>query len=71
MATIQIPKGFQVFIQELNTIQHQKSKLMTFRSVLYATDASLYQLQPLAVAIPSHESDLIKIIQIANKYNIL
>ncbi|MBK8054747.1 MAG: FAD-binding protein [Saprospiraceae bacterium] len=70
MATIQIPKGFQVFIQELNTISTSEIKTDDLSLGLYATDASLYQLQPLAVAIPSHESDLIKIIQIANKYNI-
>ena len=37
---------------------------------LYATDASIYQLQPLAVAIPKNEAELIDLVQLANKYNI-
>jgi FAD/FMN-containing dehydrogenase/Fe-S oxidoreductase len=37
---------------------------------IYATDASLYQLKPIAVAIPKDEHDLIKMIQLANKYQI-
>lgn len=70
MATIQLPKDFQIFLDELNTITTSEIKTDDLSLGLYATDASLYQLQPLAVAIPSNESDLIKIIQIANKYNV-
>lgn len=70
MATIQLPKDFQIFLVELNTITTSEIKTDDLSLGLYATDASLYQLQPLAVAIPSNESDLIKIIQIANKYNV-
>ncbi len=70
MATIQLPKDFQIFLDELNTITTSEIKTDDLSLGLYATDASLYQLQPLAVAIPSNENDLIKIIQIANKYNI-
>jgi FAD/FMN-containing dehydrogenase/Fe-S oxidoreductase len=70
MATIDLPKDFPVFIQELNTITTSEIKTDNLSLGVYATDASLYQLLPLAVAIPSNESDLIKIIQIANTYNI-
>ncbi|MBK8625654.1 MAG: FAD-binding oxidoreductase [Saprospiraceae bacterium] len=70
MATVQLPKDFQIFIQELQSITTSEIKTDDLSLGFYATDASLYKLQPLAIAIPSNESDLIKIIQIANKYNI-
>lgn len=70
MSTKYFPSDLIVFRQELDTITSSEIKTDDLTLGLYATDASLYQLQPLAVAIPSNESDLIKIIQIANKYNI-
>lgn len=36
---------------------------------LYATDASLYQVEPLLVTIPKTEKDIVEIIRIANNYN--
>ncbi|MBK9255922.1 MAG: FAD-binding protein [Saprospiraceae bacterium] len=35
---------------------------------LYATDASMYQLKPIAIAIPSSESDLIKMVKLASTF---
>lgn len=70
MSTKYFPSDLTVFIQELNTITTSEIKTDDLSLGLYATDASLYQLQPLAVAIPSNESNLIKIVQIANKYGI-
>ncbi len=70
MSTKYFPSDLIFLFQELNTITTSEIKTDDLSLGLYATDASLYQLQPLAVAIPSNESDLIKIIQIANKYNI-
>jgi FAD/FMN-containing dehydrogenase/Fe-S oxidoreductase len=37
---------------------------------LYSTDASIYQIEPLGVAIPRHEDDLAAIVSLAAKYNI-
>lgn len=70
MATKYFPSDLILLFQELNSITTSEIKTDDLSLGLYATDASLYQLQPLAVAIPSNKSDLIKIIQIANKYNI-
>ncbi len=70
MANIYFPSDLIIFFQELNTITTSEIKTDDLTLGLYATDASLYQLKPLAVAIPNNESDLIKIIQTANKYNI-
>jgi len=70
MSTIYFPSDLIVFILELQSITTSEIKTDELSLGLYATDASLYQLQPIAVAIPSNESDLIKIIQIANKHGI-
>ncbi|HMT52707.1 MAG TPA: FAD-linked oxidase C-terminal domain-containing protein [Saprospiraceae bacterium] len=70
MATIITAKNVQECIRELNTISTSEIKSDDLSLGLYATDASLYQIHPLAVAIPSSEADLINIIQIANKYNV-
>lgn len=37
---------------------------------IYATDASLYQVRPIAVVIPKSKQDIFQIIQIANEYNL-
>ena len=70
MATIINAKNVQECIRELNTISTSEIKSDDLSLGLYATDASLYQIQPLAVAIPTCEADLINIVQITNKYNI-
>lgn len=70
MATIQLSKDFKIFLQELTSITTSEIKTDDLTLGLYATDASLYQLQPLTVAIPHNESDLIKIVKLSDKYNI-
>lgn len=37
---------------------------------LYSTDASMYQIEPLGVAIPKHQEDLISAVELAVKYKI-
>src|SRR5690606_5006249 len=37
---------------------------------IYATDASLYQLTPLAVVIPKTEKDVIDVVQLANQFKV-
>lgn len=37
---------------------------------LYATDASLYQMKPIAVAIPKSEEELVRLIELAYKHSI-
>lgn len=37
---------------------------------LYSTDASIYQIEPLGVAVPRHEDDLTATVSLAAKYNI-
>ena len=38
--------------------------------ILYSTDASIYQIEPLGVAIPRSTDDVIVLVKTANKYNV-
>lgn len=38
--------------------------------ILYSTDASIYQIEPLGVAIPRSTEDLITLVKMANKYEV-
>lgn len=60
----------QTFIEELT--QEISSEILTDALSLgiYSTDASLYQVRPLAIVIPKSEQDLIRIIAICHKYKI-
>ncbi len=70
MVPINLPTDFQAFTDELYTITTSEIKTDDLTLGLYATDASLYQIKPLAVVIPYNEADLIKIVQLAHKYNV-
>ena len=61
---------FQLFLTELKKMITSEVKTDDLSLGLYATDASLYQLLPLAVVIPKNESDLIILVKLANEYNI-
>lgn len=58
------------FLQRLQTIPHADIKTGDLDRALYATDASLYQLEPLAIAIPENEEALSQIMALAHAYNI-
>lgn len=58
------------FIFELCKISTSEIKTDDLTLGLYATDASLYQLKPIAISIPKNEGDLIKMIKLANQYNV-
>ena len=45
-------------------------RLDSASKVLYSTDASMYQIEPLGVAIPKHQEDLISAVELAVKYKI-
>jgi FAD/FMN-containing dehydrogenase len=45
-------------------------RLDSASKVLYSTDASIYQIEPLGVAIPKTQEDLHAAVELAAKYNI-
>ncbi len=60
----------QQFLKEVQAISPNTVKADIQTLGLYATDASLYQVFPLAVAIPRDENELIDIIRLANQYEV-
>ncbi|MGB4838808.1 MAG: FAD-binding protein [Saprospiraceae bacterium] len=58
------------FISELLLIKSSEIYVDELTLGIYATDASLYQLKPIAVAVPTNEADLIRMIALANEYNV-
>jgi FAD/FMN-containing dehydrogenase/Fe-S oxidoreductase len=58
------------FLNELVKIKTSEIKCSELDLALYSTDASLYQLKPVAVAIPSSQEDLITIVALAHQYKI-
>ena len=41
-----------------------------YSKVLYSTDASLYQIEPIGVVVPKHKADVIAAIKIAYERNV-
>jgi FAD/FMN-containing dehydrogenase/Fe-S oxidoreductase len=56
------------FIYELRKHFTGDVRLDTASKVLYATDASMYQIEPLGVAIPKNRDDLQSAVELAAKY---
>ena len=42
----------------------------TFSKVLYSTDASIYQMEPVGVVIPKHKDDVLAVVDVANRNNV-
>lgn len=58
------------FIFELKKRFAGDLRLDAASKILYSTDASMYQIEPLGVAIPKHQDDLQSAVELAAKYKI-
>jgi FAD/FMN-containing dehydrogenase/Fe-S oxidoreductase len=58
------------FIHELNKRFSGDLRIDSASKVLYSTDASMYQIEPLGVAIPRTQSDLMLAVELAAKYKV-
>ena len=58
------------FLHELQKHFTGDLRLDTASRALYSTDASIYQIEPLGVAIPKTQDDLIAAVELAAKYKI-
>ncbi len=58
------------FINELRKRFTGELRLDSASRALYSTDASIYQIQPLGIAIPTSQEDLISAVELAVKYKI-
>src|SRR5712692_56337 len=41
-----------------------------YSRLLYSTDASMYEIEPIGVVIPRHKGDVLAAIEVANKFNV-
>lgn len=55
-------------LQKALSVEHVKTDQMT--RILYSTDASNYQIMPIAVTFPRHADDVVAIHEIARKYGV-
>lgn len=62
--------NIKAFLEELTDSQAGSVRTDDLSLALYSTDASLYEVRPLAVAIPRHEEELISIVASAHKHGI-
>ncbi len=58
------------FINELKKHFTGDVRLDIASKILYSTDASMYQIEPLGVAIPKTQDDLQSVVELAAKYKI-
>ncbi len=58
------------FLDDLKRELSSETKVDTISKVLYSTDASIYEVEPIAIVIPRTKADLIKAIQIANRHKV-
>src|ERR1044071_7271719 len=42
----------------------------TYSRLLYSTDASIYQIEPIGVVVPRHKGDVQAVIELANRLNV-
>ena len=61
---------FQLFFNALSKIKDSEILTDELSLGVYATDASLYQLKPIGVAIPKTEEALIQIVKLAYEYRV-
>ena len=57
-------------VDELNKVVHGEVRMDTTSRMLYSTDASLYQMQPVGVVAPRTVDDVVAAIQVAGKHGI-
>ena len=62
-------KGASTFIHELSTI---KGEVLSdeYSLGMYSTDASFYQIKPLAIVLPMDEADVRKAVEVARNHKL-
>ena len=56
--------------QELRRVVEGDVRFDAYSRVLYSTDASMYQVEPIGVVIPRHADDAQAVIEVANRWNV-
>src|SRR6266545_4018297 len=56
--------------RELRRAVEGEVRFDTYSRLLYSTDASMYQVEPIGVVIPRHTGDVQAAIEVANRQNV-
>jgi FAD/FMN-containing dehydrogenase/Fe-S oxidoreductase len=56
--------------QELRRVVEGDVRFDTYSRLLYSTDASMYQVEPIGVVIPRHADDVQAALKVANRWNV-
>jgi FAD/FMN-containing dehydrogenase/Fe-S oxidoreductase len=56
--------------QELRRVVEGDVRFDTYSRLLYSTDASMYQVEPIGVVIPRHADDVQAVLEVANRRNV-
>ena len=60
----------RALVEELNSIVSGEVRFDKMTRMLYSTDASLYQIEPIGVVIPRNTEDVIAVVETANRHNV-
>src|SRR6266511_3798486 len=56
--------------QELRRVVEGDVRFDTYSRLLYSTDASMYQVEPIGIVIPRHTDDVQAVLEVANRWNV-
>jgi len=70
VATTTIESNAQALVEDLRRQIEGEVRFDKMTRVLYSTDASIYQIEPLGVVIPRTDEDVIAVIETANRHKV-
>ena len=69
--TIQVRESdTREMVEDLNKLVSGEVRFDKMSRVLYSTDASIYEIEPIGVVIPRTPEDVIAVVETANKYGV-
>ena len=65
-----VDKDYRPLVEELRKRIDGEVKFDKYSRLLYSTDASIYQIEPIGVAIPRHKGDVQAAIEVARRFEV-
>jgi FAD/FMN-containing dehydrogenase/Fe-S oxidoreductase len=65
-----VASDYQEIASELRRRVEGEVRFDRYSRLLYATDASMYEIEPVGVVIPRHKGDVQAVIEVANRFNV-
>ena len=71
MPTVQSPTSIGSDLErELRRVVEGEVRFDDYSRLLYSTDASMYQVEPIGVVLPRSKDDVRAVLELANRYNV-